>query len=209
MTGTASTIDNRRLRSYLLFMLIALPDNSAVVLEDALRITQYDPQAEPSAAQRQALETDDPALSYQKIAKAMSSPCWKFGDSFRRVSDYPCYSPKQSVHQFDVCFGRIYEFPRSGSGSMFNSSTSECEFLDGGIISHIGYGWGSNSWTVVEGAEALRAVCLFFGITQPQRIKGEPPRRRLAELLDEMTEVPLRDMSQSSYGVQGLLDSLE
>ena len=76
---------------------------------------------------------------------------------------------------------------------MFSSSDREWHFLDGGIVEHDGYGWGSHSWTVVEGAEALRVVCLFFGITQPRRIKGESSPRPLAELLAEMTTVPLQE----------------
>jgi hypothetical protein len=39
---------------------------------------------------------------------------------------------------------------------------------------------------VVQGAEALRAVCMFCGIQQPQRIKGEGPRRPLSVLLQEI-----------------------
>jgi hypothetical protein len=62
---------------------------------------------------------------------------------------------------------------------MFSSSERHWRFLDGGIIAHNGYGWGGHSWTVVQGAEALRAVCLFFGIEQPRQIKGEGKRQSL------------------------------
>lgn len=81
----------------------------------------------------------------------------------------------------------IYQFRGAYRGGMFSASESEWRFLDGGIISHHGYGWGSHSWTVVEGAEALRAVCLFFGIKQPRQIKGEGRREPLAALLERMT----------------------
>jgi len=67
-------------------------------------------------------------------------------------------------------------------------SETQWRFLDGGIISHNGYGWGSHSWTVVQGAEALRAVCTFFGIKLPQQIRGELSRRPLSVLLEEMTK---------------------
>jgi hypothetical protein len=52
---------------------------------------------------------------------------------------------------------------------MFSSSETKWRFLDGGIISHSGYGWGSHSWTVVEGAEALRAVA-------PRHVAQNPAR---------------------------------
>jgi hypothetical protein len=80
------------------------------------------------------------------------------------------------VHGFDVRFlTRLYEFPGNYQGGTFCSSTTEWHFLDGGIISRNGYGWGSHSWTVVEGAEAVRGVCMFFGIQQPLTIRGESP----------------------------------
>jgi hypothetical protein len=55
-------------------------------------------------------------------------------------------------------------------------------FLDGGIFSHKPYGCGSHSWTVVQGAEALRVVCMVCGIEEPLRIKGESRRRALSIL---------------------------
>ena len=39
----------------------------------------------------------------------------------------------------------------------------------------------------------LEPYCLFFGIIQPLRIKGEGPRRPLSLILDEMIDVPLAD----------------
>jgi len=51
---------------------------------------------------------------------------------------------------------------------------------------------------VVEGGEALRVDCLFFGIRQPQRIKGEITKRPLAEILQDMTSFPLKDPSKFS-----------
>jgi hypothetical protein len=92
------------------------------------------------------------------------------------------------VQDFNVKFlTRLYKFPGSYHGGTFSSSQSEWKFLDGGIISQNGYGWGSHSWTIVEGAEALRAVCMFFGIQQPRAIRGEKARRPYSVLLEEMT----------------------
>ena len=45
----------------------------------------------------------------------------------------------------------------------------------------------------MEGAAALRVVCLFFGIKQPLRIKGEGPRESLAVLLERMTANDVAD----------------
>jgi hypothetical protein len=127
-------------------------------------------------------------IDFKTLAKWLQYPHLRFGDCFRRISDRPRYSPKQSVHEFDVRFlTRLYEFPGNYQGGTFCSSTTEWHFLDGGIISRNGYGWGSHSWTVVEGGEALRGICMFFGIQQPLTIRGESPRRPLSTLLEEMT----------------------
>jgi hypothetical protein len=67
---------------------------------------------------------------------------------------------------------------------------TERRVLDGGIFEHNGYGWGNNSWTVVQGAEAVRVVCMICGIQQPLRIKGESPRRALSILLQELSVYP-------------------
>jgi hypothetical protein len=127
-------------------------------------------------------------IDFETLAKQLQYPHYRFRDCFRRISDHPRYSPKQSVYEFDVTFpARLYEFPGKSEGGMFSSRTTEWHFLDGGVISQLGYGWGSHSWTVVEGAEALRGVCMFLGIQQPLSIRGEPPRRPLSLLLEEMT----------------------
>ena len=129
----------------------------------------------------------------EKLAQTLSTPRWLFSESMRRICDIPRYSPRQVVHQFDVTFlTRIYAFPGEHLGGAFCSSQTEWRFLDGGIISHNGYGFGSHSWTVVEGMEATRAVCLFFGIKQARLIKGETVRRPLAKLLEDLSAVPLQ-----------------
>lgn len=176
-------------------MLITLPDSSPVHIDEGtLRFSQIGDPEYSVTGQQDTKRTNAPfGVNCRKLAATMKKPSWKFGDSFRRISDHPRYSPKRSVHQFDVTFlTKIYQFPRDRQGGTFSSSTTEWSILDGGIISHMGYGWGSHCWTVVEGAEALRAVCLFFGIIQPRTIKGEPSRRPLAALLEELSEVPLQ-----------------
>jgi hypothetical protein len=66
----------------------------------------------------------------------------------------------------------------------------EWYFLDSRIFSPNGYSWGTHSWTVVQGAQARRVVCLVCGIQQPQRIKGESLRRPLAILRQEIPVNP-------------------
>ena len=175
-------------------MLITLPDESAALLDPQTLSFEAIPAAKKKAPFG-APPSDVPfGINCRLLAECMSNPAWKFGDCFRRISDHPRYSPKGSVHKFDVCFlTSIYKFKGDYRGGTFSSSTTEWRFLDGGIISHYGYGWGSHSWTVIEGCEALRAVCLFFGVKQPRSIKGEGTRRPLAVLLEEMTSVPLQE----------------
>jgi|GEM_PF-5564844 len=178
-------------------MVITLPDRSIASLDVSLlrfrQVGNFKVETEMEA------ETVSKApapfqVDFEGLSRCMSNPTWKFGDCFKRVSDHPRYSPRSSFHAFDITFlCRIYDFPGNYQGGTFSSSTTEWRFLDGGIISHNGYGWGSHSWTVVEGTEALRAICLFFGVAQPQKLKGESLRRPLALLLEEMTTVPLRE----------------
>ena len=181
-------------------MLITLPDNSLVLLDaGTLRFTLIDGfEAKRVMAEHDPQSVDSPFnVNCEKLAEFMEKPSWKFGDSFRRISDHPRYSPKQSVHEFNIsAITRIYQFSGTYQGVTFSSSSTEWKFLDGGIISQNGYGRGGHSWTVVEGAEALRVVCLFFGVKQPRKIKGEIQRRSLAQLLEEMTKVPLQNATK-------------
>lgn len=175
-------------------MLISLPDKSVVILNcETLRFESVDT-CEKSAATPSPVEKAPFGIDCIALAEFLSHPKRKFGDCFRRISDNPRYSPKQAVHAFNVLFlTKIYKFGGSYRGGTFSSSTTEWRFLDGGILSHHGYGFGSHNWTVIEGSEALRAVCLFFGIKQPLRIKGEASRRPLSNLLSEMTSAPLQE----------------
>jgi hypothetical protein len=188
-------------------MLITLPDKSVARLDrKTLQFNSVD--SSRVASTDTASVTDTPfGINCKMLASMMSDPRWKFGDCFRRISDHPRYSPRRSVHEFDVSFlTSIYKFGGTYQGGTFSSSTTQWGFLDGGIISHSGYGWGSHSWTVVEGIEALRALCLFFGIRQPQRVKGETEKRPLANLLEEMTSVPLQDRRRRLWNLPEPLD---
>ena len=177
-------------------MIITLPDSSLVSLHTHTLRFKMVSQTEPRLAndQRDGAPREFPIrVNIEKLATTLQKPFWRFGDSFRRVSDHPRYSPKQSVHQFDIKYlTKIYQFTEDYQGGTFSPSTTIWSFLDGGIVAHHGYGWGSHSWTVVEGTEALRAVCLFFGVKQPQRLKGEQHHRPLARLLEDMTRVPIK-----------------
>ena len=129
-------------------------------------------------------------VNFTELSRVLTTPTKQFTDCFRRISATPRYSPIGSVHDFDVRgITQIFAFPQNYRGGTFSSSDSRWLFLDGGIFSHNGYGWGSHSWTVVQGFEALRVVCLLDGITQPKLLKGEPPRRPLAYLLADLTRL--------------------
>lgn len=174
-------------------MLITLPDASIVSLDVAsMRFREVrDPKAEKKRKARTKAQPPR-TVDLESLAYCLSSPDWKFGDCFRRIPGTNRFSPKSTMYEVPVCYPcRIYAFPGRYSGGCFSSSTTEWRFLDGRIHSHSGYGWGSHSWTVVEGFEALRAVCLFIGIIQPQRLRGETSRRPLAVLLEEMSAYPL------------------
>ena len=177
--------------------LLKLPDKSLVKIDTrTLRFCSADSCVRPDLPTTLASATPVPngglKVDFKSLAKCLQKPHLRFGECFRRISsDHPRYSPKHSVHDIDVTFlTRFYEFPGSYRGGMFSSADWEWRFLDGGISRHIGYGWGNHSWTVVQGAEALRAVCMFSGIQQPLRIRGEPPRRPLSALLEEMSRTP-------------------
>ena len=181
-------------------MIISLPDQSVVELNcGSLQFVSLPPSTKSSSRSFKKAPFDiDPI----KLADCLSNPKWKFGNCFRRISDHPRYSPKQSVHEFHISFlTSIYKFGGAYQGGTFSSSTTQWAFLDGGIISHNGYGWGSHSWTVVEGAESVRAICLFFGIIQPTKIKGELTRRPLSKLLEDMTAVSLQDHKSAMWNL--------
>ena len=187
-------------------MTIILPDKSVVALDKAtLRFYSIEP-ATPQEIhdRRSALELpkSSETINFGMLASFLEKPHRRFTDCFRRTSDAPHYRPKQAADFHLLSITNIYEFPGSYQGGTFCSSQQEWRFLDGGLICHNGYGWGSSSWTAVWGAEALRAICMFYGIHQPRMIKGETSCRALSHLLEDMTSIPkLEDQSGQLFPV--------
>ena len=176
-------------------MRLILPDKSVVRLDKkTLRFHSIEPVAPPPTLAKQPAIARLPStatINWEMLAGFLEKPQRRFSDCFRRISDHPRYSPKLSVHDFSVeSITAIYGFCKEYQGGTFCSSNTSWKFLDGGIESHNGYGWGDRGWTVVQGYEALRALCMFYGIQQPRLIKGEPPRRALSLLLEDMTYIP-------------------
>ena len=174
-------------------MLLVLPDQSLVDFEPKARRFRSLPGM--PGAQPPTATSPSPApvgIDAKTLEHILQNPSLPFAECFRRISDHPRYSPIQSRHKFNVSsLTTLYRFPHEYQGGTFCPSNEDWDFLDGGIRSHQGYGWGSHSWTVVEGSEALRAVCLFCAIKQPVRIKGEGPRRPLSLLLQDISASPL------------------
>jgi hypothetical protein len=106
----------------------------------------------------------------------MVNPQRPFQECFRRWGAFGYI--ERHLHSLNVLsLTGLYEFKGSHGGQV-----TEWHFLDGGIRYHRGAGY-SPSATSVAGAQALRAVCPFFGIQQPRMLKGEGQRRPLSELL--------------------------
>jgi hypothetical protein len=167
-------------------MIITLPDSSQVSLNTK---TGQMRRLNGTHSQKPRPTTNSRKLheAVELMARNLQRPSLPFQECFRRICDTPCYSPIRAKRDFNVkLITRFYNFKGHYRGGTFCSSDTNWRFLDGGIFEHNGYGWGSHSWTVVEGIEALRAVCMFCGIQQPLRIKGEGPRRPLSVLLQEI-----------------------
>ena len=83
----------------------------------------------------------------------------------------------------------------------FSPSYHESEILDGKVITHLGYGWGSSAktWTALEGFKVLRVCCMFFGVEQPKNLKGEKKSIKLSELLVELSNYNLNIKSLSHW----------
>ena len=183
-------------------MLVTLPDNSVVNLdEQTLKYRTIDP-VKPISNATSSITTSLDAISrvdIELLVRCLQKPPHRFCDCFRRVCDIPRYSPKGDFEFSAGFLSSIYSFHEYYKGGTFSSSDWECHFLDGGIISHNGYGWGSHSWTVIQGAEAIRACCLFYGVQQPRIIKGEGTRRPLSFLLDDMTNILADSMNSLQH----------
>jgi hypothetical protein len=172
---------------------IVLPDQS---------VTYFDESAFKFTENQTAVNYDvdfSGMYEVEKLVQNLQSPSKKFGQCFRRLNDAPRYSSIQVHYDFDFTFlENIYSLKSEfGYGGMFSSSHRECAFLDGKIITHQGYGWGSQSWTALEGYQALRVVCLLFGIEQPRSIKGETDRIRLCDILFKLNDYIVKDKAFS------------
>jgi hypothetical protein len=138
----------------------------------------------------------------REFVSTLERPALRFGECFRRICDLPRYSPIRSKHTFNIKeVTGYYKFGGDYSGGTFCSSETAWRFLDGGIFEHNGYGWGSHSWTLVQGAEALRVVCTICGVLQPLRLKGEPARRPLSVLLEEISTHPRTGSEETNLQV--------
>jgi len=178
-----------------------LPDKSIVWLDDdSLRFRSVEPLAAGNAGEIAPRQPSEKLkISAEDLSARIRAPKYRFADGFRRVSDHPRYSVKWSVEIFEVArFARGYGYTERARGTMFAPLYREWHFLDGGIIERNGYGWASPSWTVVQGAEALRAMCLLLGIQQPRLIRGEPSRRALSVILEDLTNAPVQPRLEDS-----------
>ena len=192
-------------------LILTLPDRSTAVL-DSRTLSFYSfshiPTSWEQAIRERILidpsaETIRPSgIDIEVLAALMERPRHRFADCFTRCGAQPRYSFRSAKQDFDVTYlTKIYQFRGDYAGGVFSSSESNWRFLDGGIISHSGYGFGSHSWTAVEGAHALRVVYLFFGINQPRQVKGEGRKEPLAALVERMTANDVsHEMSSKSLG---------
>jgi hypothetical protein len=192
------------------YMILTLPDQTMAVMDtNTLRFCNFLTQPtswEQAIAERMSADPKPESnaqiqnINVVDLANFMEMLHLRFNDCFKRLGPQARYSFRYARQNFDIrSLTRVYQFGGMGSGGMFCSSHSEWRFLDGGIVSHSGYGWGSYRWIGVVGTEALRVVCLFFGVKQPLRIKGEGRREPLAALLERMTGNDVGHGSRSYY----------
>ena len=183
---------------------LTLPDASQVRLDHSnlcfTHVEEKEGQTEPRGGKESRTRSEpiesgvwaDPVWIEQRL----EYPSTKFSDSFwRRISDVPSYGARFSGPDVTALPG-VYKFPGFHQGGVFSSTHMEWHFLDGGIIRHDGYGFGSHSGSCIYGAEVVRVNCLFFGIIQPLRIKGEVARRPLSRLLEELSAAELTDSAR-------------
>ena len=185
-------------------MKITLPDNSIVYL-DRSTFRFYREKSYP--------ESDfQIPLNYDMLQQYLEQPHLKFGKCFRRINDTPCYTGNWMRDEYDTqILCATYDLkPGEGSyGMMFTSSHKVYHVLDGCVIEHLGYGWGSHTYNWIEGFEVLKATCLFNGIQQPQRLKGDTNPRPLADILADLNKLEINHhlYAQNLVGYDDLLST--
>lgn len=127
------------------------------------------------------------------MASRIKWPEIPFSECFRRVPDtvksgtvrYLFRYNKSPVDIFKIT--GIYLFPTEYQGGPFCSSYTTFDIADGQMTSVVGYGWGNQSYKLVVGQYAVRALCLFFGIQQPRYIAECKKELNDAEILTLLT----------------------
>ena len=183
------------------YLVLSLPDFSVVALDTLTlrfhRVSKKDSPRSLDEAGRDLVASSSktfepfPGACLRNLARRIERPSLPFSRCFRRTEGALCYSPRYSVYAFELMdLGRLYGFRGSYLTDRSSPSSTQWSFLDGGIVASAGYGTHSRGWISIRGAQALRAICLFFGVRQPVRIMEEGRRTSLALLLERMTAVP-------------------
>ena len=125
-------------------MELTLPDKSTVYFDHHT----FDFMDRPMKIALDTLNTSQ-SFDIELFRENIENPKYSFGKCFRRLNDTPRYSGIQSTYIFDFTFlKKLFKLNQlSGYGGMFSSSESQHGILDGKIIEHQGYDWGSHSWT--------------------------------------------------------------
>lgn len=183
-------------------MLITLPDKSIARLDrSTLKFFAVEATAceifYPLIPEMQELVDTPLGIDCHNFVRGMVEPSLKFGDRFKRKDDTPSYYLRPNALSVDLDYlTSVYKYPGNYSGVMFSNATLDWDFLDGGITFFMACGFGNRSYTIVRGYEALRFICMFYGVFQPLKIKGEIVRRNLAVILQEATNFPLTDRTR-------------
>lgn len=180
---------------------LELPDASKVLMNTGILKFIY---ADKKDAERKITEAGayiDSRLAareydFSLLIDNLINPAIKFSDAFRRAEHIrymgmeavPRFRPTLEMRPAVIGFTRSFTFPGNNFGGAFSPRRAEYNFLDGGILEQQGYGWASNSYVKIQGIEALSVICLFLGVQQPKRIKGNFTSRPLAVLLEEMNQ---------------------
>jgi hypothetical protein len=64
--------------------------------------------------------------------------------------------------------------PSTYQSAMFSTARQARSFLDGGYLSVSGYGFGSHSYSLIDGELALRFLCYRIGVRPPRKAPGTP-----------------------------------